>query len=291
MKTSKKVIAVSGGPDSMFLLNWCMNEYGIDNIVVVSVNYKTRKNSDFEIELVKKYCQKNNIIFESIVCDKQYAEGNFENWARNQRYDFFKSIYIKYNCDLLILGHHKDDFIETAQMQLESNRFPDFLGIKSINLLKNMNIYRPFVNKYFKEEIVELVQKNNIPFCIDESNFDTKFKRNLIRDNNRSLSKQEKENIYQSILEKNKQLTFEKNEVDREYNDWKNSFYTQDFFQSLKYKKRLIYKYIHTHFNEVKLSSSKLESIIEWYLSKNRTSSYLLKKDLRINKKSGKLLN
>ncbi|QBF34975.1 tRNA lysidine(34) synthetase TilS [Mycoplasmopsis phocirhinis] len=291
MKINKKLIAVSGGPDSMFLLNWCINTYGSQNLIVASVNYKTRTESDSEIELVKKYCSENNVILEVFECFFALNKGNFENWAREQRYEFFKQIYFKYNCDLLILGHHKDDFIETAQMQLESKRFPVFFGIKSTNLLKNMNIYRPFVNKYFKDEILSKVREQNIPFCVDQSNFDIKFKRNQFRKNNSFWTKEQKQDFYLKIIKINDDLNLQNKKIDIEYINWTNTDFSQDFFAKTVHQDRLMYKYIHNFFENIKLSSKKIVSILQWYLSNNRTSTYLLKKDIKIRKKSGKLLN
>jgi len=45
-------------------------------------------------------------------------------------------------------GHHRDDFLETAIMQQESNRVPEFFGIKRKREIDGMNIVRPFINIY-----------------------------------------------------------------------------------------------------------------------------------------------
>jgi len=49
------VLAVSGGPDSMFLLdNLRQKRY---KLIVAHVNYHKRKESDRDEELVKEYCR------------------------------------------------------------------------------------------------------------------------------------------------------------------------------------------------------------------------------------------
>ena len=60
------VIAVSGGADSMFLLNTMINLKESKNlkIVVAHVHHNLRKESDYEANMVEKYCKKNKIIFE-----------------------------------------------------------------------------------------------------------------------------------------------------------------------------------------------------------------------------------
>ncbi|MCU9937406.1 hypothetical protein NW731_02845 [Mycoplasmopsis felis] len=45
---------------------------------------------------------------------------------------FFKKIYYENHCDYLLIAHHLDDFIETAQMQLQSQRNQFYYGIKKL---------------------------------------------------------------------------------------------------------------------------------------------------------------
>ena len=85
--TGKYLVAVSGGPDSMALLDMLVKEKY--NLMVANVNYHTRAESDLEEKLVKDYCVKHNIPF----FVKHYVETNdkksFEVKAREFRYDFF----------------------------------------------------------------------------------------------------------------------------------------------------------------------------------------------------------
>ena len=60
------IVACSGGPDSMCLLNIMKlykEKYDL-NIICAHVNHGVRKESDKEYLFVKKYCENNNIIFE-----------------------------------------------------------------------------------------------------------------------------------------------------------------------------------------------------------------------------------
>ncbi|WP_338990552.1 ATP-binding protein [Spiroplasma endosymbiont of Seladonia tumulorum] len=62
-QNEKYVIGVSGGPDSMFLLDNIYNnsELDINNFIVCLVNYQKRKDSDYDEQIVVEYCQKRNI--------------------------------------------------------------------------------------------------------------------------------------------------------------------------------------------------------------------------------------
>ncbi|WP_051630112.1 tRNA lysidine(34) synthetase TilS [Mycoplasma simbae] len=285
---NKVLIAVSGGPDSMLLLHWAIEKYGRSNLVVASVNYKTRVESDSEIEFVKNFCSHKNIVFETRVCDRSSSKGNFENWAREQRYLFFKELYDKYSCKILLTGHHKDDFIETALMQKESGRNPMFFGIKSTNILFDMFVYRPFIDLYYKSEIISKLNQLNIDYCLDKTNFIPVYTRNKIRQKLSTLSTREKEKIYNEFVLINANKDWKK--IKNVYKIWANTEYSQDCFVDLGFKEQLIYKFVHENFQNINLSSSKIHSIIQWYCSANRTSKYLIKDSVWLVKKRGKLI-
>jgi len=93
------VIGLSGGPDSMALLNLLV-EYKqiVDfNIVCAHVHHNIREESDYEAEFVKKYCEKNNLIFE--MTKFSYEEKFTESLGHKMRYEFFNKIINKYNAN------------------------------------------------------------------------------------------------------------------------------------------------------------------------------------------------
>lgn len=283
------LLGVSGGPDSMYLLDLLYSKR--KDIVVATVNYNVRENSSYDVEVVRKYCQEKEIIFEHLEIDKNACfKGNFEQWARNIRFDFFKKLYEKYNCEALYLAHQKDDFIESYFMQKESNRKPDFFGIKAQNEIFGMNVLRPLVNTVFKSEILEYLHKNKIDYAYDYTNDLTIYTRNKIRNRLKNLSNREKSKIIDEINKLNQNLQMTENEVLSEYDEWKNTNFSQDTFAKLKNKDRLVYKLIYEKFSNISLSKGKINSVAEFILSKNRTSNYLLKNDVFMQKKYGKLV-
>ena len=84
------IVACSGGPDSMALLD--MLYKANFKIIVCHVNYKTRDESDSEEQLVRRYCEKNDLKLFVDYFDNVY-KGSFEVAARVFRYSFFKKIY------------------------------------------------------------------------------------------------------------------------------------------------------------------------------------------------------
>ncbi|MDC8911595.1 tRNA lysidine(34) synthetase TilS [Metamycoplasma hyosynoviae] len=273
LNNKKVLVGVSGGPDSMFLL-FLLRNY--KNIVVAHVNYNKREDSTNDENIVREFCKKHEIQLEVLSLKNTYIKGNFQEIARNERYEFYKEIYDKYSCEILLLAHHKDDFLETAIMQFESKRYSFHYGIKETNRLLNMNIYRPLIHIYWKDEILELCKQNKINYAVDYTNAMDIYTRNKIRNSLKKISLVEKENLYKNYISKNNELSETENMVDKKFNEWKDKNFEVNFLKDEKFYKELIYKLINTNYEKVLLSSKKIENIYQFLISQNRTSKYKL---------------
>ncbi|MCQ3035794.1 MAG: tRNA lysidine(34) synthetase TilS, partial [Bacilli bacterium] len=116
-KSKKYVLACSFGPDSMALFSMLYNE-GY-SFVVAHVNYHKRDASNFEEESLRKYCEERDIQIEVLSAPHSPEKTNFQEWARELRYDFFRKCLNKHECDAVLVAHQEDDFIETYIMQKE----------------------------------------------------------------------------------------------------------------------------------------------------------------------------
>ena len=200
------VVACSYGPDSMALLNILVNDK-LKNlkIIVAHVNHNVRQESKIEEENLKKYCLKNNLIFESMKIEK-INNNNFEMEARKIRYKFFDKVVKKYHAKILFTAHHGDDLIETILMRL--NRGSTLKGYKGIELITNKKDYqimRPLLYTT-KKEILEYLEKNKILYAIDYTNFDDTHTRNRFRKNVLPFLKEENPNVHEKYLEYSKEL-------------------------------------------------------------------------------------
>ena len=84
------VIGCSTGPDSMALVDMLLkirNKYHL-SLIICHVNHNLREESKEEEEFIKKYCEENNLVLESMIIE-EYGDDNFHNEARNIRYHFF----------------------------------------------------------------------------------------------------------------------------------------------------------------------------------------------------------
>ena len=170
-------------------------------LVVCHLNYKKRETSDRDEKIVREFCKQNNLIFECCIAD-DYVKGNFQNWARERRYQFFEDIYRKYNAKYLFIGHHLDDYLETYFLQEKRKAIVKSYGILENTNYYDMNICRPLLN-YTKKDLEDYCSKNNIIYGIDETNLQDKYARNVIRHNVvERMAKEDKLDLKNKIEEK-----------------------------------------------------------------------------------------
>jgi len=195
-------VAVSGGPDSVFLLyvlNALKNELNIQ-ITVLHFNHKLREESNDEELFVKTTAEKlgNNFASDSFDINN-FAKINklsLEEAARIKRYAFFKSCAKKFNLHSVALGHTKNDLSETFIMHMLRGSGLD--GLTSMKLKRDIYI-RPIIFLE-KSEIVEFLNNENIKYKIDSSNGSLTFTRNKIRLTLMNILKEYNSNITDTIF-------------------------------------------------------------------------------------------
>lgn len=174
----KYLLACSFGPDSMALFSLLRDQgYGFE---VAHVNYNMRSESLEEMVELTQYC--NDIGIKLHVLDVHFngSKMNFQTWARDVRYSFFKRVIEDNNLDILLTGHHQDDFIETYLMQTTSHRDVSYFGIKRKTRLNGVEVVRPLLD-FNKQQLLDYCTSHQVPFAIDKSNLMPKYTRNRIR--------------------------------------------------------------------------------------------------------------
>lgn len=181
----KLVLGVSGGPDSMCMLNILkeIKENGILNfeITVAHMNHMIREEAKKDENYVKKYCKENEIKFYSKSIDvEKIANTNkisTEEAGRNERYKFFDEILKKTASSKIAIAHNKNDNAETVIMNII--RGSGVSGLKGIEAKREKYI-RPLI-ECEREEIEEYCEKENLNPRIDKTNFENIYTRNKIR--------------------------------------------------------------------------------------------------------------
>lgn len=174
---AKIVIGVSGGPDSVCLLDALYKlkkKYDLQ-IIVAHVNYGLRgKDSDLDEKLVKNLAEKYSLSIEIL---KVKEAKKSEEELRKIRYDFFEQVSKKYKADAITVGHNLNDQAETVLMR--TIRGTGLRGLGAIKF-RNNNIIRPLLN-IPRKEIVAYLRSNKTPYRTDKSNLSADFTRNKIR--------------------------------------------------------------------------------------------------------------
>ena len=220
---SKVIIACSGGPDSMCLLNLLIKLKEKKNLelIVAHVNHKLRSVSDNEAKMVEDYAKKNKVTFELQELDYQNAKFS-EDDAHRKRYKFFKSLIKKYKANYLVTAHHGDDLIETILMRIaRGSNLNGYIGIKRVTQNEDYVTLRPLLSTT-KDEIIKYNESENIPYVIDESNDSLKYTRNRYRKNVLPFLKNEDEYIHLKYLKFSEEL--------EEYDNFVNNYIKEKDF-------------------------------------------------------------
>ncbi len=177
LKSNKNLLAFSAGIDSSALF-FILLEHNI-NFDIAIVNYGLREQAKEEInyakELADRYSKK------IYIANAPKFSSNFEANARDFRYNFFNQIITKHNYNTLLTAHQLNDKLEWLLMQLSSGAgVVELSGMQEISINNGYKLVRPLL-EYTKDELLEYLESNNHKYFVDESNSDTKYKRNKYR--------------------------------------------------------------------------------------------------------------
>lgn len=182
-KGDKVVVAVSGGPDSMCLLDvlYRLKDELDIKIEVAHVNHGIRKESDDEKIYVENYCNDRDIPFHYLKVDvptlskeKKISE---ETCGREIRYEFFENVRKETNSNYIAVAHNLNDNVETVL--LNEIRGCGLKGLTGMDFKFNY-IIRPLLT-IEKKDILVYNNELEINPCIDKTNEEEIYLRNKIR--------------------------------------------------------------------------------------------------------------
>jgi len=195
IKEDRILLAISGGVDSVFLLDLLLSS----NIkpILFFINYNPDDNSNSREEICKEISRKKNI---ELISKTIYLNSkNFESKARKKRYDLLNCYANDNNIDWILTAHHKDDQLETLYMKYEDNAdWISFLGIRETY----NKIYRPLLN-VTKKTIIEYANVNKLNWFDDISNKNLNFRRNKLRAKKIPIIKDEYPELVEYLFNEN----------------------------------------------------------------------------------------
>ena len=180
----KVVIGVSGGPDSITLLN-VLNKFKEKlniKIYVAHINHSIRKEADEETEYVREFCKKIGVEFFFKKIDvKQEAKKlkiGTEEAGRNIRYAFFEEVAKKVGANKIATAHNSNDNAETVLMNII--RGTSISGLKGIEKMRDNKFIRPLIETT-RDKIEEYCKIENLNPRYDKSNKENVYTRNKVR--------------------------------------------------------------------------------------------------------------
>lgn len=274
-KSKRYVVACSYGPDSMALLDMLLKEHY--DVVVAHVNYHKRDVSNFEEQSLRNYCQEHSVKIEVLDTKELKCVGNFQNWAREIRYSFFKDVCKKHDCVAVLVAHQQDDLIETYLMQKQRGGYVKNPGIADKTRIFDVDIIRPLLG-YSKADLLAYDKENSVPFSIDISNLSNDYTRNKIRHEIvEKTSREERQKIIDEISD------FETFETDTS-----SVYLLKEFLKkSNKEMVEIISEYIHSFGYHLNLSESFINEIRKAFLSKKTYIEIKLCEDLVLTRDQG----
>lgn len=173
MKPGKYVVAVSGGVDSMVLLDLLRQIPGLQ-LTVAHFDHGIRPDSAVDKDLVEAVAKSYGLAF--ISQSAKLGPAASEALARNRRYDFLDQVRLQTKSGAIITAHHQDDLLETAVLNML--RGTGRSGLSS--LASRGRLLRPLLS-YPKASIVQYAKQHGIKWREDSTNSDEHYLRNYIR--------------------------------------------------------------------------------------------------------------
>lgn len=213
---NRLAIAVSGGRDSMALLDWFVSsgEYG-GEFFAVHVNHNLRgENSDADCALVKDYCREHGVALrvysEDVAGFCKRGGYGLEQGARLVRRRIFGELTHSGEADRIVTAHHRQDFAESVLMHVFRGSGIDGLcGIRDDDGM----LIRPLLHTD-RAEIERYVASRGVKYRDDESNFDDGYTRNYLRNTVMPMIRKAYPNLDGSLAVLAKQAGYARSYID-----------------------------------------------------------------------------
>lgn len=189
----KVLVALSGGADSMCLTHLLSRALDHMEILAATIDHRYRPDSAREAaevgSIVRRWAVSHRIRPLTYDKDPRFIT-NFEEMARELRYQNLRDICVTENIDTLFLAHNQDDCIETfLQRLLMNSTMYGLAGLVSEAGLpltprapsENIRVVRPLL-RFAKRDIRRYCESQAVPWFEDASNADTRLtQRNKLR--------------------------------------------------------------------------------------------------------------
>jgi tRNA(Ile)-lysidine synthase len=183
--STKVVVGLSGGPDSVFLLHFLAQkkkEGHLQDLVAAHLDHGWRATSHKDVEFCREMTQHLGISFFvsqklSDLAVSLKFNGSQEEVGRHARRFFFEQVCQETQADVIALAHHAQDQQETFFIRML--RGASLSGLSAMRPRHGLYI-RPLL-EINKVDMLAFLDAHNIPYLIDPTNTSDDYLRNRIR--------------------------------------------------------------------------------------------------------------
>ena len=290
---SKIILGISGGPDSVCLLNIfakLQRKYNWE-LIVAHVNYGLRgKDSEQDEKFVKKLSEKFGLKF--VLLKPKVSKNSGEENLRNIRYDFFEKTRKENAFDFIAVAHNSDDQVETFLMRIIRGTG---LGGLTAMKYKNGKIIRPLLGT-MRQEILEFLKQNKISYHLDKTNKQAIYLRNKIRNKllpflEKNFHPQIKKTIFRSVESINEDYDFILETVQKEWGKNKDLHVSKLLALHPSLQKRILLEALNQKKNQkMEIESAHINEILKILKSTKGKKQFMKLGNLKIERKQDKLV-
>jgi tRNA(Ile)-lysidine synthase len=172
------LVAVSGGPDSVALLDLMhavASEHGL-SLVVAHADHGIQADSRSVGQAVRQLAERYGLAFE--LGELGLGPDATETAARRARYAWLRELRRRHGARYVVLGHHRDDQLETILMRMLRGSAP--AGLAAMAPRARGGLVRPLL-AFSKAELAAHVAERGLPVHHDPANADPRHLRSWIR--------------------------------------------------------------------------------------------------------------
>lgn len=171
------VVLLSGGRDSVCLLDLVTRLQAPRTVTAVHVNYGLRPDSDADEEHCRRLCDRLGVKLEVERPSRPDVAGNLQAWARDERYAAAARLAQGKDGALVATGHTSDDQVETILYRLASSPSRRaLLGMKR----RDGDLVRPLLD-FTRTQTTAYCEERGLEWRDDPSNEEGNYARNRIR--------------------------------------------------------------------------------------------------------------
>lgn len=189
---SSIAVALSGGADSLALTlmaqQWCTKRD--ITLVALTVDHRLREGSTAEAAHVAQMMARHGITHRILTPHHHPAGNNRMQAARQWRYDALADYCLNHGIQHCLLGHHRDDQLETAAMahlrgtnELDVTRTPSDgeAGMRPLRTYRGIDFLRPLLT-HSKTDLCAYLAARGEQWIEDPTNADPRYARTKVRE-------------------------------------------------------------------------------------------------------------